>query len=460
MTADLRGLLEQHRDSVVRVTKEVELENVGALTGQSRETILFEKIKGYPGWRLVDLLFVNRRAQARVLGCDPAKVVSHLAKILEKGPTRHKVVNDGPVKEVKLLGGDIDLTKFPVVTHTDRDAGPYITSFNVVRDPETGICNSMNPRALVLGPRKTLVSFVTRHVQIIFRKYKTAGQKMPHAICIGAHPACELAAAYSGLHDDYWEMDYAGTILGAPVEMVRCETIELDVPANAEVVIEGYVSPDKTGIDGPDPGPTTYFCPWYATAPEFEVTAVTMRKNPIWRNHQIVPYTDHQPLPRLFHEAQLYRMLRSSGLDVREVFFPPWGGALSCVIQIAPSMDGQVTDALMAVMGAPWLNSKLVIAVDPDVNVYDPAEVYHAIATRVNPSKDVVIVQNTRGNPFDPSAEPVIEAGGRAVNDRFPSVVGKMGINATMPVPYRANRKDFERGWPINWGKVRLEDYL
>ena len=460
MSPDLRSVLKEHAEAIVHVCKEVALEDVGALTGQSRETILFEKIRGYPGWRLVDLLFVNRQAQARALRCDPDKVVPSLAKILEKGPTKYTVVNDGPVKEITLRADEVDLTQFPVVTHTDRDAGPYMTCFNVVRDPETGVCNSMNPRALILGPRKTLVSYVTPHIQAIYRKYKNAGQKMPQAICVGTHPALELAAVYSGLHDDFWEMDYAGTILGEPVEMVRCETLDLMVPANAEIIIEGYVSVDKTGIDGPDPGPTTYYCPWYSSAPEFDVTAVTMRKNPIWRNHQIVPFTDHQPLPRLFHEAQLFRLLRASGLDVRDVFFPPSGGALSCVIQIAPTRDGQVNDALMAVMGAPWLNTKMVMAVDPDIDIYDPADLYFAFATRVDPARHVIIVPNTRANPFDPSGTPVPEAGEEAVNNRFPSIIGKMGIDATKPVPYRQNRKDFDRGWPINWGKVKLEDYL
>ncbi|MFQ5665012.1 MAG: UbiD family decarboxylase domain-containing protein [Candidatus Binatia bacterium] len=457
---DLRGFLDAHGDTLLRITKEVALEDIGALTGQSRDTILFEHIRGYSGWRLVDRLFSNRAAQGRVLGCAPGHVVPTLARILDTGPRKFRVVDDGPVKEIKLRGGDADLTKLPVVTHTDVDPGPYMTGFNVVRDPETGLYNSMNPRALILGPRRTLVSFVTRHVQVIFKKYQAAGQKMPQALCIGAHPAFELAATYSGLHDDFWEVEYAGTILGQTLDLVRCETIDLLVPATAELVIEGFVHPERVGTDGPNPGPTTYFLPRTVPAPEFEVTAITMRRNPIYRNHQIVPFTDHQPLPRLFHEAQLYRQLRSMGLDVREVFFPPWGAALSCIIQVAPAFDGQVADALLAVMGAPWLNTKLVVAVDPDINVYDPADVYFALATRVDPARHVVVVPNTRANPMDPSATPVVAAGQAAVESRFPSVVGKMGIDATKPVPYCPNRKDFERGWPINWGKIKLEDFL
>src|SRR5277367_1169115 len=220
MTTHLGGFLEEHKAAVSRISKPVQLDDVGALTGQSSKTILFENLNGYPGWRLVDLLFHNRAAQARVLGCEPDRVVQTLATVLERGPRKFRVVEDGPVKEIKLKGDEIDLAKLPVVRHTERDPGPYITSFNVVRDPETGVCNSNNARALVLGLNRTLVSFVTRHVQSIFAKYKAAKEKMPYAICIGAHPSFELAAAYSGLHDGFWDLEYAGTIMDRTLDLV------------------------------------------------------------------------------------------------------------------------------------------------------------------------------------------------------------------------------------------------
>ena len=101
-------------------------------------------------------------------------------------------------------------------------------------------------------------------------------------------------------------------------------------------------------------------------------------------------------------------------------------------------------------MGAPWLNTKLVVAVSPDTDIDNPADVYHAIATRVDPARDVVIVPHTRGSPYDPAAKPIEGEAFRTV--------GKMGIDATRKS--RHNPADFERAWPINWGKVRLQDYL
>src|SRR5213593_1687153 len=137
---------------------------------------------------------------------------------------------------------------------------------------------------------------------------------------------------------------------------------------------------------------------------------------PIYRNHQTCPDTDHQPLPRLCHEAVLYNRLSELGLDVKDVRFPTWGAALSCIIQFSY-----------------------------------PREVYHAIATRCDPARDVIVVSNTRGSPYDPSARPL--------EGQYPwRIVGKMGIDAT--IKSRHDPADFERAWPRNWGKVKLSDYL
>lgn len=459
MPQDLRTFLKDNWERVHHVGKEVPLEHVGALAGRTDRTLLLENIRGFPGWRLIDVLFKDREMQSRVLGCDPSRVPHTLMEVLAKGPGELKEVDDGPVKERKLIGEEADLRMLPVPMHTATDLGPYMTSFNVLVDPETGLYNSMFPRTLVKEPRLGVGSYVTRHSQIILEKHRRMGKPAPQAIAIGVHPTYELACAYSGIHD-YWELALAGRMLGEPIEVVKAETIDLLVPAHAEVVIEGWVHPDRLSEDGPNPGPTLYFTPWQMQMPVFEVTAITMRSDPIYRHHQVTPFTDHQPLPRLFHEAQLLRRLVEMGLEATEVIFPPWGGALSCIIQVNPKFDGQVTDALLAVMGAPWLNTKMVVAVDPDVNVYDPVDVYWALCTRVDPARDVIVVPNTRGNPMDPSATVVPEAGPAAQANRFPSLVGKMAIDATKPVPYRTNRKEFDRAWPIDWFEVKLEDYL
>lgn len=139
------------------------------------------------------------------------------------------------------------------------------------------------------------------------------------------------------------------------------------------------------------------------------------------------------------------------GLDVKDVSFPGWGAALSCILQFSYSKTGIVNDALLMAMGAPWINTKLVVAVSPDTDIEDAADVYHAIATRADPARDIFTVGNTRGSLYDPSATPL--------DSEYPfRMVGKMGIDATIKT--RHNPADFERAWPMNWGKVFLKDYL
>jgi 2,5-furandicarboxylate decarboxylase 1 len=331
----------------------------------------------------------------------------------------------------------------------------------VHRDPETKQYNQMFPRSGVLNRHEMVSSFVTKTANTMLAKHRSAGTKMPQALVIGCHPAWELAGCYSHPHRDWWELELFETISGHVGEVTRCKTVDLIVPADASIVIEGFVDPNRTVQDGPSPGPTMLFTPYASQQPVFEVTAITMRHDPIYRNHLMTPFTDHQEMPRLFHEAIIYQRLQNMGIAVRDVYFPNGGGALTCIIQVEPSVDGQVTDALLSVLSAPFLNMKMAIAVDPDINIYDPRDMQYALATRINPARDLIIINNARAFPFDPTAVVIPEASPHAETLRFPSVVGKWGLDATKPVPYRAAaRKLYERAWPKHWGEVKLEDYL
>ena len=211
--------------------------------------------------------------------------------------------------------------------------------------------------------------------------------EMPIAFVFGLPPAYEIMANFSGLHMDMWgEMEMVATIMDRDVEMVPCETIELNVPAQAEIVVEGVIKLDERFRVGEVTSPSMYHLPHDENLPEVEITAITMRADrPIYRNHQTCPDTDHQTLPRLCHEAVLYNRLSEIGLEVKDVRFPTWGAALSCILQFDYPREGMVNDALMLAMGAPWLNTKLVVAVSPDTNLDDPGDVYHAVATSLRP---------------------------------------------------------------------------
>lgn len=451
----LREYLQEHAASVVRITKPVSTQDIGALSAQCDDPVLFENIIEAPGFRLTDILVKNRRNQARALGVSPEDYLRTLAYRLRLPPRSYKKVTSAPVKEVKWLGSDIDLAKLPIPIHKEGDTKPYITCTNVLKDPETGFYNSNNAGTTVIGPRHGLISFVTPHSNIIINKYREIGEKrMPIAMMVGVPPAYEIAANFSGLHMDVWgEMEMAGTIIDHDIEMIPAETVPLDVPANAEMIIEGFVDITTLHRTGKVTSPSMYNLPQFENVPQLEITAITMRGDrPIYRNHQTCPATDHQTLPRLCHEAVIYNRLTEMGLSVKDVRFPVWGGALSCIIQVDYKHDGFINDALMMVMGAPWLNTKMVVAISPDTDIDDPGEVYHAMASRVDPDRDIFIVPYTRGSLYDPSATPLPQ-------QFYPlRTVGKIGIDAT--IKSRHDPKDFVRAWPKNWGTTRLEDYL
>jgi len=448
---DLRGYLETNKDILTVIEKPVSIDDIGALSAQSDGPILFENIIEHPGFRLCDMLVRHRWSQCRALGVDEKEFLPTLAQRLRKPPRGFVDVETGPVKEVIWTGKEADWLKLPIPIHSEQEDKPYVTAMNIVKDPETGFYNSSHAGTQAVGPHKGLVSFITPHTHAIIQKYLARGEKeMPIAVVFGIPPAFEIMGNFSGLHMDLWgEMEMVGTIMDMDIEMVPCESIPLTVPAHAEIVVEAVVDLTSQTDVGVGVSPSMYYLPKTATLPDMHIQAITMREDrPIYRNHLTTPDTDHQTLPRLCHEAILYNRLTEIGVKVHDVQFPTWGAALSCIVQLEAPREGFINDALMQAMGAPWLNTKMVVAVSPDTDISNAQEVYHAIATRCDPSRDMIIVDNTRGSPFDPSGEPI---------DAFWRTVGKIGIDATAK---SRNFADHERAWPLNWGKVKLEDYL
>ncbi|WP_158738112.1 UbiD family decarboxylase [Alteribacillus sp. YIM 98480] len=454
MGKNLRDFLNEISSTYLEVNREVPLDYIGALTGQADTSVLFTNIKAFPGWRVCDQLFKNRMLQGKVLGVDADNVVPAISNILKKGPVEPQIVKDGPVKEIVLKGEEADLTTLPVPIQTNTDPGPYINGFNILKDLDTGVYNSCYTRTLVKGPRKAVSSYVTSDSNRILKQYKEKGELMPQAICIGHHPAVELAVNFSGKDDTFHEIELAGSILGEPIEMVQCETLDLMVPAESEIVIEGYIHPDRLEDDGPSPSPNLYFAPYLQKQPFFEVTCITMRKDPVYRNFQSTPYTDHQPLPRLFHEAIIYNRLKEMKVDVHDVFFPAWGGVLSLIIQMTPKVDGEVNDVLLNAMGSSWPNTKKVVVVDRDIDIYNSEDVYYALSTRTDPSNDVIIIPKGRGSAMDPTSH--------IVQEDSPSIrtVGKWGIDATKPLGNQLISREFQRAWPKYWEEIELKDFL
>ncbi len=461
MARDLRSFLSDNEDLVLRVEKPVAPEFLSTLIVQANRPVLFDRIEGHPGWRLCDLLFRDREAQSRVLETTPENVLTTLAARLARPPMAPKIVNTGPVKDRILKGDEIDLAALPGFQHGARDPGRAIIAMTICRGPDGGpdgdkVNFSFTRLAPVDARRATYLIASSPHMRSILDQWEARGERMPMACVIGTHPAYEIMASYSVPDhlDAFGELELVGNLIGETVELVPCETIPLEVPAHAEVVIEGWVEPGARMDDGPGPSQALYYVPGVTRQPVFEASAITTRESPILRQHNTLMYSDHQPLISLPHEALLLRRLRAMSIAAREVFYVPWGGTLACVVQMTPASDGEVRNVLMTVLGERWPNAKLAVAIDDDVDIGRAEDLVWSIATRVDPERDLLVVPSAKGHPIDPTARPT--AGGpRDV------VTGKWGIDATKPPVNRPDdRARFERTVPPRADEARLADYL
>ena len=459
MPKDLRSYLDDVADVRVDVRREVDpLANVGALCDQSEWPIVFHRVKGFPGWRLADRLVSRRELQARILGCTPDRVVQTLAGAIQRiGEGDVKVVSSGPVQSVVDEGAAADLTTLPHAVHSENDAGRYIgAGICMTRDPESRVRNLAFLRHQIKAPRKTGFLVLPRHTWRHQQKYEKAGQAMPMAIVIGLHPAYEIAACYTGKVEQD-ELELAAVLVGEPIELVRCATIDMEVPAHAEIVIEGLVPPGVREDEGPF-GEVTNYTAGQGKNPVFEVTAITMRPDAIYRHIQATRFTDHQVLGALPVEAGMLNRIRETagGIDVHEIACPAWCSRYTVIVQMTPRFDGEARAALLAALSSPYLYPKVAIAVDADVDIHDARDVMWAVATRVNPERDVHVIPGMRAHGLDLASPELLPPGSPA----WQRVGGKMLIDATKPATWRAEeRRNFDRARPKGWG-VRLEDFL
>ncbi len=457
MAKDLRTYLEEINDRLLVVDKEVDIHsNLAAYSAQSPSPIMFTNIKGYPRWKMCDILFKNRECQAKALGVLPKNVVPEMAKRLEK-PGQCKIVETGPIKELKMLYDDVDLTKLPIPIHSNVNKGPYITSgMCVTRDPDIGIRNVAFLRNQVKSRNTTGFMIAGGHTWENLSKYEQRNQPMPMAVVIGHHPLYEVAAAFRG-SIDLDEFELASSLLGEPVELVRCETIDLEVPAYAEIVLEGTVPPRVREPEGPFCEFTNYYVA-QADNPIFTVSGMTMRDDAIYRNIQTPRFTDHQAIASLPREAHIFARLKDveGGLDIHDVHTPPWGGSFLVVVQMTAHFEGQARTAVLAALSTANFMPKIVIVVDDDVDIYAAEDLIWAVCTRANPQTDVFVINNMRIYPMDLSCPEISPPGER----HWQRIGGKMGIDATKPSTFRAEeRKKFERALPLGFG-LNLSDIL
>ena len=332
-----------------------------------------------------------------------------------------------------MKGDDIDLFKFPVPHYYPKDGGRYIGTahFFITKDPDSDWINIGTYRAQLLGKDKIGTQFIKgKHADIMLKKYAALKKPMPVASIVGCDPLLFLcgAARISAFTSEY---DFAGSVRGEPIEVVKGETVDLPIPATAEIVIEGYVDPNEYMEEGPFGEYTGYYSGVGTDKRNFEqVTCVTYRNNPIlWGTTVGKAVTDTHMTMALTYGATLWQQLTDMKIPgIKAVYCPPEGAgrflAIISMKQMYPGHADQVgTAAISTEMGAYGL--KTVVVVDEDIDPWDIPRVLYAISFRFQPNR-CQIINRGRSTPLDPSLP---------IDAR--DITGRIIIDATIPYEWK-----------------------
>lgn len=388
-------------------------------------------------------IFANRGWVADSLGIAPNGLLKHFQEAV-RAPIPWVEVKEAAAQEV--VHREVDLLKqLPIPKHNEHDSGPYITAaLLIARNPKTGIQNVSIHRCQVSGPDRIGVLLLPRHTLHYYKMAEQAGEGLEIALVIGVHPACILASqAIAAVDED--EMEIAGALLGHPIEMVKCRTNQVRVPAHAEIVIEGRILPKVREPEGPFGEFPQYYGP-RANREVIQVDAITHRKNAIF--HTIVGGgAEHLVLGEIPREATLLEHLQRSFSSVRDVRLT-WGGTCRyhLVVKIDKTNNGEPKNIIMGAFGGHY-DLKQVVVVDMDVDIDKPNEVEWAVATRFQADRDLLVVSGAQGSKLDPSSNGGISA--------------KMGLDATKPVesePMTFKRIHVKGQEDVDLARVLLDD--
>ena len=316
-------------------------------------------------------------------------------------PVKPEIKPQAAAQELVFTGKDVDLHSFPQFIYHEGDAPqPYITAAIVVaRDPETGKSNLSFHRLMIVD-RATTAIFMAKgkHLEQIYRKYENAGEAMPIAAFLGVHPACSLGALYSGSADTE-EYDIIGGLQQSPLALANCVTNSLQVPADAEFVLEGLVPPRGRVNEGPF-GEFTGYSTGSTTCPMFKVQAITSRRDPIFQDI-VSGHAEHLLLPVLGMEHHLLEVARAvvpSAVAVK-ILLP-----LTVFVSLRKEDDAQPPRLIEALLTSD-IYAKQVVVVDSDVDISDLRQVATAVALNVRPDRDIHIFPPSLGTELDPSCE-------------------------------------------------------
>ena len=387
--------------------------------------VYFEEVKG-SDFPIVSNVIADNTKLALTLDVPEENLLKSFVE-REAHPIPPKHVKDGPVKGKVYTGKEVDLNILPWPVQCEKDGGAFLTAgVTIVRDPDTGSFNSGIYRQMFHERNVVGMSFEPQsHLGYAYRKSEQTGKGTPIVTYLGHHPAC-LLGSQSRLPYGHDEMSVMGGLMEEPLELVPCETVDLMVPAYAEIAIEGFIRPHERRWEGPF-GEYTMYYGYARNSPLFEVTAVTHRENPIYQDlFSVSP--EHHLATRLGREAVLLKKVQASCPSVLDVSMPLSGMCrMTAYVQIDKQFDGEAKMAALAALASDAF-VKLAIVVDKDVNIHREEEVHWAVATRTQPDQDTFFVPNSVGSRLDPSGYSVWSRHERN------GMNTKWAIDATMPI--------------------------
>ncbi|MFJ5881518.1 UbiD family decarboxylase [Kitasatospora cineracea] len=392
----------------------------------------------------------------------PREIVERLVAAMHAEPVPPRVVATGPCKQNVLTGAQVDLERFPVPLLHQEDGGRYFGTygFHIVRTPD-GSWTSWSVARTMLRDATSLVgpAMPQQHLGMVREQWLRRGERMPWAMVLGAPPAA-LAAAGMPLPAGVSEDGYVGALAGAPVEVVRAETNDLLVPANSEIVLEGWVAAEELAPEGPMGEYHGYAFPEGRLQPVFHVEAVTFRDEPILPvcAAGLPPEENHTIWGTMVSAAAL-DVLRRAGLPVDFAWCSYEAATCWIVVSVERARrsefagpDGELVDRIADVLFAShagWLVPKLIV-VDDDIDVTDVSQVVWALATRHHPQTGTRLRPDTPGIPMVPYLTPAEAAAGRG---------GKSVTDCLLPPGFQGRTASFAGSFPAGLRQRVLADW-
>jgi UbiD family decarboxylase len=383
--------------------------------------VIFENVAGFD-MPVVTNVAGNRKLLAQCLNSDvPNLPTAFRDRCQTYIPP--EVVSKGAWDEVVLEGDQIDLTKLPIPFQFSVDAAPYITAGQVTaRDPETGVDTTGFHRLMLKGKNRLGVSLHSRRRMYEFhRRAEAKGQSLPAAIVIGVHPLHYMGSMVYAYPPHVRKFEIIGGLFGEPYRLARCGVDDIEVPAGAEMVIEGEILASVHEPEGPF-GEFTGYASYRSTQNVFVAHRVRMRRDAYFHSVVSGMSRDHILISCVTREGEILNALRRNLPNVRAVHVPhKTCGAFLAIVSMKKIAEGEPKMAMLTALGTE-LYTKQVIVVDDDVDIFDMDDVMWAVATRVKAEKDILLVPGVKSAIIDPTSDPTS------------FTVTKMGIDATAPI--------------------------